>query len=128
MHIRQIPLFWPEITKARVNLSGDLIKVTLIIMQFGESYRCVRIAANISFVTCGRMDGRLPLDGFLRNLVLGTLMKHYRENPNLVETGQKHRTLQMTTSVRSVIAGDIKSKYKRSLPSKVYEVVRIAEV
>jgi hypothetical protein len=83
-------------------------------MQFGESYRCVRIAASISFVTCGRMDGRLPLNGFLRNLVLGTFMKHYRKNTNLVETGQKHRTLQMT-SVRSAVAGDIKSKYKRSL-------------
>ena len=53
-----MPLFWPEITKTRFNLSGELINVTLIIIQFGESYRCVRTVANISFVTCGRTDGR----------------------------------------------------------------------
>jgi len=45
-------------------------------------------------------------------------MKLYRENPNLVETGQKYRTLRMTTSVGFVVAGDIKSKYKHSLRVK----------
>jgi hypothetical protein len=128
LYTRKIPLFWPEITKTRFSLSGELINVTLIIIQFGESFRCVRIIANISFVTCGRTDGRLPLDGFPWNLVLGTFMKVYRENPNLVETGQKYRTLHMTTSVRSVVAGDFKWKYKRSLRVKLYQAVRIAEV
>jgi len=28
LHTRQVPLFWPEITKTRFNLSGELINVT----------------------------------------------------------------------------------------------------
>jgi hypothetical protein len=58
LHTRQIPLLWPEITKTHFNLSGELMNVTLIITQFGESFRCVRIVANISLVTSSRFSAR----------------------------------------------------------------------
>ena len=54
LHNRQIPLFWPEITNIRFNLSSEIINVTLIITQFGESLRCVRIVANISLIASVR--------------------------------------------------------------------------
>ena len=66
-----------------------------------------------------RTEGRMAPTGCFRGIwYWGLLRNSYRENPNQVETGQKYRTLQMTTSVRSVVAGDIKSKYKRSVRVK----------
>lgn len=51
----------------------------------------------------------LPLEGFPRNLILRTFIKICRENPNLFTSRQEYGAHFMRTSVRFIVAGDIKS-------------------
>jgi hypothetical protein len=44
-----------------------------------------------------------------------------QEKPAVIKIGQKCPALYMKTSVRFIVAGDIKSQYKRSLRVKRYQ-------
>jgi hypothetical protein len=57
----------------------------------------------------------------------GDLMKTCRDIQNLVKTVQKYRTLYAKTSVRFIVAGDIKSSHKLSRRVRLYQAVRMAE-
>jgi hypothetical protein len=70
------------------------------------------------------LSARLPLDVFPWNLALTALMKVCRENPNLVKIGQTYRSLY---TAPFIVAGDIKSSYRRPLRVKWYQATRTAE-
>ena len=49
-----------------------------------------------------------------------------QEIPSVIRIGQKYRALYVKTSVRFIVAGDIKTQYKRSLRTKWYQVVSLS--
>jgi len=53
------------------------------------------------------ITARLPLDEFLRNLILDTFIKICREDPNLFTIRRQFRTVYMKTNVFFIVAGDI---------------------
>jgi hypothetical protein len=61
----------------------------------------------MSVSVCPHVSSRLPLDGLLCNLILGTFTKISRQTPNFViYVGQKYRAYHMETEVRFIIAGN----------------------
>jgi len=61
------------------------------------------------FVSQSDVSTKLPMDGFLWNLTLGTPIKICQDSTNLVKIGQKCQTLDMKTKyVNSV---DSSTKY-----------------
>jgi hypothetical protein len=74
---------------------------------------CPSVRLNISV--------QLPLDRFPWNLILGIFMEICRGKPDLVKIGQNHRALHMKAKLCLIVAGDMKSPYKRSLRLKWYQ-------
>ena len=82
------------------------LPVLTILGTFARSAYC-----NLKFVRdsiCPHVSARFPLDGFLWNLVLGTVIKISREISGLVKIIPKYRALYMETQVCCIVAGDIK--------------------
>jgi hypothetical protein len=51
---------------------------------------CLPARPPIGLSVCPHVSAWLPMDGFSQNLILGTCMKNYLENPNWVKIRQKY--------------------------------------
>jgi hypothetical protein len=70
---------------------------------------------------CLHVLPRLPLDGFLRNLILETILDICIEYPNLIKTGKKYGKLYMETEIHSSVAGEIKALSSRAFVSGCFD-------
>jgi len=99
MYLCNVNLIYPAITLMLMKLFFFFF----FFVAISESlFRRFRILAKTTCHACHvcrssspHVSTRLSLEGFTRNLILRTSMKACRENPNLVETGQKHWALYM---------------------------------
>jgi isochorismate hydrolase len=92
---------------------------TLVAKKKFISFSRTSVSPHISAVS--------PLFKFMRNLILKSSKKVCRENKNLIKIGQKYRALCLQTNVLFIVTGEIKSPQKRSLRTKWWQIVRVAE-
>ena len=69
-----------------------------------------------------RIHARLPLDTYTWKMIMESSMKIFREIPNLVKVGQKHRALYMKNWVRLIVSDNGLSE-KCSLRMKCSQAV-----
>jgi hypothetical protein len=89
-------VFVSQITCCHVR--GDLYLPSFFLFCFKARSHCPenRLFASPCPSVSSRISAWLSLDGYLWNLVWGTLMKICREEPNLVKIGLKYQALYVT--------------------------------
>jgi len=92
-----------------------------IVAKSAYYLHCARLSV------CPHVSARLPLYGFLWNLILGNFMKICRETQNLVKIGRTGLPDTLHGDLSSVVADGIKSPWKRSLWVKPCRAFRVAE-